>query len=401
MSPQKERLFSRSFVGLLLVQSLAGFAISAFYLLPKFLAAELHATAWEIGLVSAAYGVAGALAVPLLAVAIDRFSPRMLLLAAFAAVAVSAGGFVWVDRVGPLALVLRLAQGLAWAIMFTSGMMLTIRLCSPSRLAQAIGYYGVATLAMNAIAPATAEIIAERAGWTPVFLLASLAGGLALALGYRLPDERPRSSDTIGTWVLLGRPETLVMVAIVSIWGVAFGAMFIFHQPFALGLGIRDVRGFFIAYTLTAVFSRVGTGNVIDRVGRYRVSVASLTLYAAVVLAMQALEPGWLEPLGAVFGLAHGFFFPAYSALTVERARPEERGKLMALSSAAFNAGFGASGLLLGAIAERSGYPRVYLVAGLITLGGVALLLATAPRRREPTADDARDTARFLEGGNR
>src|SRR4051812_10402438 len=71
MIPPSEPLFSKSFVRLLMVQPLAGFAVSAFYLLPKFLASELHATAWEIGVVSAAYGVAGALAVPFLATAID------------------------------------------------------------------------------------------------------------------------------------------------------------------------------------------------------------------------------------------------------------------------------------------------------------------------------------------
>jgi MFS family permease len=386
MNPPSEPLFSRSFVRLLMVQPLAGFAVSSFFLLPKFLATELHASAWDIGVVSASYGVAGALAIPFLARAIDRFSPRLLLLAGFAVIAVSAGGFVWVDRVGPLALVLRLGQGVAWAVMFTAGMMLTISLSPPLRLVQAIGYYGVATLVMNAIAPATAEILAEKAGWKPIFVLAALAGCLGFAFSLGLPDDRPRSAETVGTWRLLRRPATVLMVGIVAVWGLAFGAMFVFHQPYAIALGIRNVRGFFIAYTAAAVLSRAATGNVVDRIGRYRVSVASLALYAAVVLAMQALRPGWLEPLGAAFGLAHGFFFPAYSALIVERARPEERGKLMALSNAAFSGGFGVSGLLLGAIAERSGYPRVYLVAGMITLAGVALLLATAPRKAERPA---------------
>src|SRR6185369_4767334 len=108
-----------------------------------------------------------------------RFAPRRLLLAACLILALAALGFVWVDRVGPLAIALRMAQGFGWAVLFTSGMMLTIGMSPPSRLAQAIGYYGVANLAMNAVAPAAAEIIAERVGWTPIFLLAAVAGVLA------------------------------------------------------------------------------------------------------------------------------------------------------------------------------------------------------------------------------
>jgi predicted MFS family arabinose efflux permease len=91
-----------------------------------------------------------------------------------------------------------------------------------------------------------------------------------------------------------------------------------------------------------------------------------------------------LEWFGAAFGLAHGFFFPAYSALIVERARPEERGKVMALSNAAFNAGLAASSVVLGSIAERDGYPHAFLAAGMVTLAGVGLLVATSSAKPGP-----------------
>src|SRR5882724_5209180 len=327
MSPPKERIFSRPFVILLGVQPLAGFAICTFYLLPKFLATELLATPSQIGLVSASYGISGALAVPLLAALLDRRSARTLIVSACALLSVAALGFVWVDRVGALALTLRTVQGLAWAILFTAGMMVTIGTSPPNRLSQAIGYYGVANLAMNAVAPASAEMIADRFGWKPVFLLASLAGVFGLLLSFGLPGAAPTRSRVVPMWTLARRPRTVAMIAIFAVWGCAFGAMFIFCQPFALSLGMTKLRGFFVAYTLAAIFARVGTGGAIDRIGRQTVAVASLGLYAAVVLAMQGLRPGWLEPIGAVFGLAHGLFFPAYSALVVEREPPETRGK--------------------------------------------------------------------------
>jgi predicted MFS family arabinose efflux permease len=277
--------------------------------------------------------------------------------------------------VGPLLFALRIAQGVAWAAIYTAGMMLTIATSPPGRLAQAIGYWGVANLAMNAVAPATAEIVANRAGFTPVFVVACVTGVLGFAVAWALPDAPPAHTNGVGMWTVLRKRQSLVMVAIVAIWGGAFGAMFVFPQPFALSLGVTQVRGFFVAYTITAVFARLGTGNAVDRIGRATVSVASLTLYAAVVLATQWLRAGWLEPLGAALGLAHGFFFPAYNALTVGRALPEERGKLVALSNAAFNGGFALSSVALGTIAERDGYPHAFLLDGLVTLGGVALLL--------------------------
>src|SRR5260221_7626786 len=103
MTPPADRIFRPSFVRLLCVQPLAGFAICTFYLLPKFLVTELHATPSEVGFVSAAFGVAGALTVPILGAALDRFSPRRLVLVSCWMLAIAAAGLAWVDRGGALA----------------------------------------------------------------------------------------------------------------------------------------------------------------------------------------------------------------------------------------------------------------------------------------------------------
>ena len=55
-------------------------------------------------------------------------------------------------------------------------------------------------------------------------------------------------------------------------------------------------------------------------------------------------------------------------------AKQHDRGKLTALSNGAFCAGIAISGALFGPIAEHSGFPQVYLVAGLATWGAVTML---------------------------
>ena len=45
-----------------------------------------------------------------------------------------------------------------------------------------------------------------------------------------------------------------------------------------------------------------------------------MPLFAASVGAMAALEPGRLAWIGAAFGIAHGFFYPAFNALALEGA---------------------------------------------------------------------------------
>jgi predicted MFS family arabinose efflux permease len=359
----------------LAVQPLSGFAICTFYLLPKFMTKELHATASEIGVVSTVYGLASVVAIPFLAWAIDRGSPRRLIMTAAFALSASASGYLAVHQFGPLLLALRLVQGLAWALTFTAGMMMTTTLAPAPRLAQAIGYYGSANLAMNAVAPGVAETIADSYGWRPAFVLASAAGLFGFLIARGLPDVvAGRAESTTAMWNIASRPRSLWMAAVATVWGAAFGAMFTFSQPFALQLGVTHVRGFFIAYTAAALFSRLGIGSLADRAGRLRVAVGALALYATVVLAMQHLRAGWLATIGAFFGLAHGLFFPAFSALTLARFPNGDRGKLTALSNGAFCGGIALSGALFGPLAEHSGYPSVFLVAGLATWGAVAML---------------------------
>ena len=254
---------------------------------------------------------------------------------------------------------------------------MTIALAPPEHLAKAIGYYGAANLAMNAVAPAVAEAVAERFGFMPVFALAAGSGLVGFVLTRTLPRGGADSrTPGVGLYALMARPSSMWMIAIGTLWGVAFSAMFVFHQPFALTLGITRVKGFFIAYTFAALFARIGTGALADRVGCYRVALGSFALYAATVLAMRHLEPGWLEPIGAFFGFAHGLFFPAYTALIVGRVSEGDRAKLMAVSNGVFNAGFAVGSMLLGMLAETGGYRRMYTVAGLASFTVVAMLIA-------------------------
>ena len=178
------------------------------------------------------------------------------------------------------------------------------------------------------------------------------------------------------------RPRQLRVTAVIALAGVALGAMFTFHQPFALELGMTHVRSFFVAYAITAVVLRVGFGSLIDRAGRRRVVIATLALYVVAVAGMSALQPGWLALFGAGLGIAHGLFYPAYNALALEGMAAHERGKSMGLFQAGFNAGSSCGAFALGELAERAGYPAVFWVAaGCVLIALVVVIVSPEGRR--------------------
>jgi MFS family permease len=155
---------------------------------------------------------------------------------------------------------------------------------------------------------------------------------------------------------------------------VAFGVMFSFHQPFALEVGIRHVRGFFLAYTAGALTVRLGLGRVADRVGRLPVAIAALAVYGVAVAGMRGLTLVKLWVFGGLFGVAHGFFFPAFNAMLLDMVRDDERGKAMTLSNGFFSVG-SASVMGLGFAVERVGYPPVFGAAGGCAMAAAGLLI--------------------------
>jgi MFS family permease len=379
-------LLTPGFSKLLIAQACFGYAFSNYFLLPKFLVTELGAGPAEIGQVTAWSGLFVVVFLPAMGVLVDRFGRRDFLTAGALLMALACFAFTAVDRVGPLLYLLRAVQGIAFAMAYVAGATLTVDEAPPERLGQAMGLFGLTFLSMNAVAPAASEEIALRVGWPATFLVAGLFALVSIGLSRRVSERRPpaaHGAPASGLFEMALRPEQLRATAAVALIGVALGAMFTFHQPFALELGMTHVRIFFVAYAVAAVVMRVGFGSLIDRAGRRRVVLVMLALYAVVVAGMSGLQPGWLGVFGAGLGIAHGLFYPAYNALVVEATAVHERGRLIGLFQAGFNLGTAAGALALGELAERAGYPAVFWVAaGCVGLAW--LVIFATPETRAP-----------------
>jgi predicted MFS family arabinose efflux permease len=233
------------------------------------------------------------------------------------------------------------------------------------------------------------EEVSARAGWPAAFGLAAV-GALACALlSLRLRERagvRSAGEPLAGLLEVATRPSLLRIGAVIALVGAAFSSLFTFNQLFAKASGIERLRDFFAAYAIAAIGVRVFFGSFMDRLGRRRASVASLGLYVGVALLAREIPRTGLAPLGAALGLAHGVFYPAFNAVAIEGCGPSDRGKMMSLYQAAFQAGGTIGPLALGVLAERAGYPPVFAVAAAcLALALVVLVLSPEGVRRPAT----------------
>jgi MFS family permease len=382
----RPRILTPGFSALLVAQGCFGYAFSSFFLLPKFLVTVFSAGPSDIGRVAAAHGVTIVLLMPLIGAIVDRRGRRAFLTAGALLMATASFAIATVDQIGPMLFALRALQGLAFSMAFVGGATLAVDLAPPERLAQAIGIFGLTFLSMNAVAPAAVEEIAARVGWPAAFRVAGASALLCALLSLRLSDREGGAGGLAPLPDLIAfalRPRQLLISLVIALSGAALGGLFNFYQPYALELGIRNLKSFFVAYATMAVVVRVGFGELIDRIGRRRVALVCLCSYVVILAAMTRLRPGTLPFFGGAMGLTHGLYYPAFNALAAEGAAPNERGKMMGLFQGSWQIGFSLAQVGLGALAQRAGYPATFVAGSACALAAL-LALWISPVGREP-----------------
>jgi predicted MFS family arabinose efflux permease len=378
---ENPRLLSREFLLLLASVSLFGFSWSFYLILPKFFATELGMDAAGIGRAVAVEGLTAVAMTPLIGWLVDHYGRQPWLVFGNLMLALTGVLYMFVDHEGPLLYLAQMCWGVGMVMGFNAAGTMTADIAPSDRMAQALGLFGAANLGMNAVSPTLGEMLADATGWKGVFVASATAGLLAAILSTRLrepPRQQPQDNEArrpILGWPLLRvYGATFVMTA-------AFTALFTLHQPFALELGVTEMRSFFIGFAIVALTVRLGGGSLIDRFGVLRSSIVAFCLYSAVPPMLGILGPDHLFAIGAMMGLGHGIAYPAVTALAIERADAFSRGMAVSIIHGAFNGGHAFFAYTLGLIAASWSYNVAFWTAGAVTLGG-ALLLGLTPRTK-------------------
>jgi EmrB/QacA subfamily drug resistance transporter len=155
-----------------------------------------------------------------------------------------------------------------------------------------------------------------------------------------------------------------------------------------LGFSDQTLQAVISAYAVASAGFLLLGGRAADLVGRRRILVSGLALYAAASLAGGlAPAPVFLLVARALQGLGGALVFPAtLSLVNTTFAEGRKRNRAVTVWGAAGAAGLVVGVLLGGVLTQRFGWEAVFFVT--VPLAGVALLLAfaliPADRDREP-----------------
>ena len=362
--------------------------VSVFQLLPTapYHVLDLGGSTASAGLFLGLLTYSSAISAPFTGTIGDRIGQRRVLIAVSLLLSVFTASYAVIESYR-LMLAVVVVHGLFWsALLAASGAYMTATI-PPSRRAEGLGYWGLASVFAVATAPSIGFWV-YRHGWVTLCVELTILNLVMAAIAWRLPDDpAPHAApvpagDAAGASVDAGsashaaRPsgfvEWRVMMLSIAMALVSFGygSLTSFSALFADALQVTPRSLFLTAMAVSILVGRLTIGRSLDRLGHRRVLVRSL-LAPPLGLAMLAMAQGRLSFLAAalVFGAGFGLMYPAFTAYVMAHVPATRRGAAFGAMLAAFDTGIGTGSSALGWLVHQLGFRYAFGAAA-----GVALL---------------------------
>jgi MFS family permease len=234
-----------------------------------------------------------------------------------------------------------------------------------------IGMYG----AYGAGGPLGLALL-DRAGFAGLMGVCIVLPLLGLVAVHGFPAVRPHTGQPESFRRIIGRiwrPG-----AAVGLQGVGFAALGAFFSLYFLSRGWPYAGLGLTFFGAGFVLVRLVCGHLPDRIGGTPVAIVSLVVEACGQYLLWLAPGPWLALLGALLtGLGCSMVFPAMGSEVVKQVPPHLRGTAVGGFVAFQDLAYGATGPVVGLIADHSGYSPVFLIGGLAaTLGLWMAILA-------------------------
>ncbi|UMZ13663.1 MFS transporter [Pseudomonas sp. MPFS] len=172
-----------------------------------------------------------------------------------------------------------------------------------------------------------------------------------------------------------------------ALGSIGFGTIATF---ITLYYATRDWSNAVLALSLfgaSFIGARLLFGNLINRLGGFRVAIACLTVETLGLLLLWLASDAYWAPAGAALsGFGFSLVFPALGVEAVNLVPASSRGAAVGAYSLFVDLSLGITGPLAGAIAAGFGFASIFLFAAMASCSGLALslyLYHQAPKQRK------------------
>lgn len=349
----------------------------------------------------------------------DRFSMKAMLAISAILFAFSSFGCAITDSIALIG-VLRVLQGVAFALRSTSVVALVSMVVSQNYIGRAVGWTGIGQSVACALGPLFGAAIIAKHGYTASFVVASLlfVGGLALVLSFESPQKKrfsnangfralprmlraclrrlfassahmPSAHASANTCVsfadsralhihlqdflyLPNLPLALISGLLIVPHGVSITLILVVGQS----RGIGGVAAYFAVYSLVALVAKPLSGRMTDLWGAGAVLIPALLIEFCATIIMALMSDFLMVVLAAIcMGLGQA---SAYSAVQAECVRGvDERHLGRATNTFYFGTdiGMGFGPMAASVVMQIFGSVAMYVSSGALVLAALLVFL--------------------------
>ncbi len=263
----------------------------------------------------------------------------------------------------------RLLLGLGESLAMVGMVSWSIGLMGQARSGKVLSLVGMGMYGAFAAGGPLGLALLHAVGFAGLMGVCTVLPLLGLIAIHRFPAVAPHAGKREPLRRILGRIWRAG--AAVGLQGVGFAALGAFFSLYFLSRGWPYAGLGLTCFGVGFVLVRVLCGHLPDRIGGTRVAIVSLIVEACGQYLL------WLAPVPAVAlvgalltGLGCSMVFPSMGSEVVKQVPPQLRGTAIGAFAAFQDLAYGATGPLVGLLADSAGYPSVFLIGGLAaTLG--------------------------------
>lgn len=276
----------------------------------------------------------------------------------------------------------RLLLGLGESLAMVGMIAWAIGLMGPARSGKVMSLVGIGMYGAFAAGGPLGLALMDRLGFGGLMAVCTVLPLVGLAAILPLAGVAPQPGPRPSLWTIFGliwRPG-----AAVGLQGVGFAALGAFFSLYLVSRGWPHAGLGLTCFGAGFVIVRLACGSLPDRLGGVPVAVISLLVEACGQYLLWLAPGPWAALAGALLtGLGCSMVFPAMGAEVVKRVPPQLRGTAVGGFAAFQDLAYGATGPLVGLLADHAGYADVFLVGGLCATLGL-WLAAGAGRFKAP-----------------
>jgi MFS family permease len=365
--------------------------VSLFQLLPAapYRVIELGGSTAAAGLFLGLLTYASAFSAPISGAIADRVGQRRVLITVSLILAAISASYAFMTSYKVMLAVV-VVHGLFWSGLLSASSAYMSATIPPSRRAEGLGLWGLASVSAIAAAPALGFWV-YRHGWITLCVEIVTLNLIMTVIAWRLPHEsqgahESHESQKVGKSTgrevlpsgLASLVEWRVIVLAVTLGLIAFGygGLTSFSAMFADDLHISPRSAFLSSMAAAMLVGRLTIGRALDRIGHRKVLLPVLVMPAIGLLLLGiTYGPVMFVTSGVVFGAGFGLMYPAFAAYVITHVPVARRGAAFGAIIAAFDTGLGTGSTVMGTFIQEYGFRPAYLSAGALAVLAVPYFL--------------------------